>query len=514
MADFFEKKDRHIIPNWRSFENTAKLGELNGSKSIKLDSSFKPDISDLLDGWADTQSIGIAGDILGVALVCNQEENETVRSISHFVLQNKNTASKAIIEAANNILKPKKEEIQLNLDISNPESFGDKANLLEIFIKINNLKKRLIESPYNPIFWVEIARYYSILGQDEKAERALKNALFLAPENRYILRSVSRFYVHIGDFDFAHDIVRKSTLTKYDPWLIATEIALATLRDRNSIFTKSGIQIVNSNNFHPFNISELASSIASVELKNASINKSNKMFQQSLISPNDNSLAQAEWASQEERNLIQVNPEKFNLVNSFEASARDFFEQGNWQESIDYSKKWFFDQPFSKLGVLFGNEVASRKLKDNNQAAEVAKLGLLSHPNDPHLLNNIIYALCLQNKTDEASSFFDKVRKEDLNSRNFSGICLTATRGLLYFRKGFHDLGRKYYQEAIKIANEENNTYLSSLAFINYIREEMLIGEDVQEALPTLEKIIKNNEGKDIAEDAKEVVILHKKVNS
>lgn len=511
MAGFFEKKDRHLIPNWRSFENTAKLGELNGSKSIKLDSSFKPDISDLLDGWDDSKSIGIAGDILGVALVCNQEDNQAVRNISKFVLENTENASKAIVEAANNILKPKKEEIQLNLDISNPDDFGDKTNLFEIHIKINNLKKKLINSPYNPIFWVEIARFYSILGQDKRAEKAILNALYLAPENRFILRSISRFYVHLGDFDFAHDIIRKSNLTKFDPWLMATEIALATLRERNSVFTKSGIQLVNSNNFHPFNISELASSVASVELKNASVGKSKKLFQQSLISPNDNSLAQAEWASQEDRSLMNVDPNKFNLVNSFEASAREFFDEGNWQESIDFSKKWFFDQPFSKLGVLFGNEVASRKLKDNNQAVEVAKLGLISHPNDPHLLNNIIYSLCLQNKTDEADLFFQKIKKEDLNSRDFSGICLTATRGLLYFRKGYHDLGRKYYEEAIKIANEEKQTYFSSLAFINYIREEILIGEDAKDALPTLDKIIRSNIGKEIADDAKDVIDLYKK---
>ncbi|RZJ49643.1 MAG: hypothetical protein EOO44_17905 [Flavobacterium sp.] len=513
MADFFEKKDRHLIPNWRSFENTAKLGELNGSKSIKLDSSFKPDISDLLDGWNDSQSIGIAGDILGTALVCNQEENEIVKKISHFVLQNKHTATNAIIDAANTILVPKREEIQLNSDISNPNEFGEKTNLLEIHIKINDFKNKLINSPHNAILWVEIARLYSILGQDRRAEKALINALYLAPENRFILRSISRFYVHIGNFDFAHDIIRKSNLTKLDPWLMATEIALATLRNRNSLFTKKGIQLVNSNNFHPFNISELASSVASVELKNASVLNSKKLFKQSLISPNDNSLAQAEWASQEDRSLMNVDPNKFNLINSFEASARDFFDEGNWQESIHQSKKWFFDQPFSKLGVLFGNEVASRKLRDNNQAFEIAKLGLISHPHDPHLLNNIIYALSLQNKLDEAESYLRKVKKEDLNSREYAGICLTATKGLLYFRKGLYDLGRKYYANAIKIANEEKISYLSSLAYVNYIREEILIGQNVKEMMPTIDKILKSNIGKDIAEDAKEVIELYKKNN-
>lgn len=513
MANFFEKKDRHIIPNWRSFENTSKLGELNGSKNIKLDSSFKPDISDLIDSWNESNCIGIAGDILGVALVCNQENNQTVKDVSEFVLQNKTIASKAIIEVANKILTPKKEEIELSFDITNPNKFNDKSNLFEIYYKINGFKKKLIQSPYNPITWIELARYYSILGQDLKAERAIKNALFLSPENRFVLRSVARFYVHIGDFEVAHDIIRKSKLTKFDPWLMATEISIASLRDRNSIFTKSGIQIVESNNFHPFNISELASSIASVELKNDSINKSRKLFEKSLLHPNDNSLAQAEWASQEEKNLIRINLNEFQIVNSFEAFARENSEQQNWQDSIDFSKKWFFDQPFSKMAVLFGNEIASRKLKDFNQAGEIAKLGLLSHPNDAHLLNNIIYSLCLQNKLDEADKYLKDVKKEDLNSNSFSGICLTATRGLLYFRKGYHDLGRKYYFESMTMAKTENNSYLSSLAFINYVREEILIGnKEMSEAMPDLDKIIKANiKNEDIQNDAKDVIELYKK---
>lgn len=508
MANFFIKKDRNIIPNWRSFENTAKLGELNGSRSIKFDSSFKPDISDLLEDWSESQSIALAGDILGVALVCNQEADVKVQEISNFVLANSKLAPKAVIDAANNILRPRKEEIQLNLDISKPEEFGNKQNLIEIYLKINELKKKLIANPRNSILWIEIARYYSILGRDDKAIKAIKNALYISPENRFILRSSARFFVHTGDFDIAHDIIRKNALTKHDPWLLATEIALATLRDRNSIFTKSGIELVNSKSFHPFNISELASSVATVELKNASINKSKKLFQQSLINPNDNSLAQAEWASQEERNLIHVDPNEFNLINSFEAKAREAFDRENWQDSINLSKDWFFDQPFSKLGILFGNEVASRKLKDEAQAVEIAKLGLLSHPNDAHLLNNIIYGLCIEDKISEAEEFFQQVRREDLLDNSHSAICLAATRGLLYFRKGYYDLGRNFYGEAINMAKEENHVYYSSVAFINYIREEIRIGEDVTLAVPQLERIIKTSDNDDVKTDASSVLEL------
>lgn len=508
MANFFIKKDRNIIPNWRSFENTAKLGELNGSKSIKFDSSFKPDISDLLEDWSEIQTIGLAGDILGTALVCNQEDNHVVKQVSKFVLANQEIAPKAMIEAANNVLKDKKDEIELIVDISKPEDFGHQNNLIEIFIKINDLKKRIINNPSNSILWVEIARYYSIIGNDKKASSAIKNALYLSPENRFILRSAARFFVHVGDFDSAHDIVRKSELVKHDPWLMATEIALATLRNRNSIFTKTGIQLVNSGNFHPFNISELASSTATVELKNDSFQKSKKLFNKSLINPNDNSLAQAEWASQKDGNVVRVNPEEYKLVNSFEAAAREKFDRGSWQDSINSSKDWFFDQPFSKLGLLFGNEVASRKLKDENQAVELAKLGLVSHPNDAHLLNNIVYGLCIQDKTEEAERYLQRVKKDDFQSGD-SAIYLTATKGLLYFRQGLHDLGRQYYLESMEMANENKNLYYRSVAYINYLREEIRIGQDVSEGITHLEKIIKTSENPDVVSDAKDVLILY-----
>ena len=145
------------------------------------------------------------------------------------------------------------------------------------------------------------AVFYTIIGQEEKAKRAIKNALFLAPENRFVLRSMARFFVHLGEegIAFAHDTIKRSQITKHDPWIIATEISLATLRQRSSTLAKSGLQLVESGLFHPFNISELASSLATLELKNGKIKNSKKLFINSLTSPNDNSLAQAEWASQE-----------------------------------------------------------------------------------------------------------------------------------------------------------------------------------------------------------------------
>lgn len=511
MAIFFEKKERHVIPNWRNFENTAQLGELSFSKSIELNTSFKPNIDDLLEDWKYSKSIGVAADLLGVAITCNQQDNPIVREISDFVLSQKNTTP-ALIDAANLIKAKENGNGYSKFEINSNETFLYKENLKVLFQKINFFKKKLIDNPYNPIAWVELSRLYTINGQDTKAEVAMRNALYLAPENRFVLRNMARFFAHIGDFEFAHDNIRKSLLVNYDPWLMATEIALADLRGRGSKFAKMGMQLVHSNSLHPFNISELSSSIATLEMKNSSSKSSKKFFEKSLIFPNDNALAQAEWASQEDLSLLSIGPIKFCARNSFEALARNEAGHKKWNEAIEYSKKWFLDLPFSKSSILFGSNIASVNLKDQKLAVDVARLGLISHPNDPQLLNNIAYSLCLDNQLVEAEKTLNQVKKDEYDYGEINLICLTATRGLLYFRKGEIEKGRKLYLSALEMTKGINDHYYNSLAFVNYVREEILVNEiDLSIFIPKLEEIKKCYDGKDISDMADEVIKSYKK---
>lgn len=480
MAFFFEETNRLVLPNWRSFNNTAKIGELNGSKKLLIEKSFNPDISDIIDGWMDSQTIGMAGDLLGVAIICNKEEDPNVINAARFVKSNPEISSRELINTANIILNKDLIKEKTILDSNSLESFQERANLFFVFEKISELKKRLRINPKNSISWTEIARYYSIIGQNKQAERSIKNAFQLSPENRFVLRAMARFYTHIGMVDYAHDLIRKLPITKYDPWIMATEISLAMKRGRFSRFIKPAFNIVNSSNYHPFNISELNSSLGTLE-RETSLKKSKKLFNASLIKPNDNSLAQAEWMSHQESNFLRVNPSEFEIENNYEAKARDASEHGKWVDSVDYSKLWFLDMPFSRGAVLFGAEVASNNLSNYDEAVSLYKAGLTSHPNDFQMLNNIVYSLCLNNRVEEAEVYINKFNDKGTSIEH--QICVTATRGLYYFRKGLHDVGREFYFEAIKKASDENKQSLANIAFVNYVREEYLSGSIVSEEL-------------------------------
>ncbi len=507
MAIYFEHKDRNVIPNWRSFENTIKLGELNGSPKLEISSSFKPDISDLLIDWEINKSIGMAADLVGVATICNREEDPTILEITKYIIENSDKASQALINTANTIINKEGINNNIELDFSSIDDFKEKSNFQFIYLKINKLKKRLIEDPHNPINWIELGRLYSILGQDNKAKKAVKNALFLAPSNRYILRTAVRFFAHISDFDFAYDFIRSVDVNKNDPWLLATEVSLATAMGRNSRNIKNAIKIIESDNHHPFNISELASSVATVELRNLNIKKSRQFFKRSLIRPNDNALAQAKWACSKKKNLIHFDSSDFLIPNRFEALAIESYQKGQWDEAINFSLQWFLDLPFSKRPIMFGSEIASKNLKNHDLAVDIAKLGLISHPEDSQIINNIAYSLCILNKINEAEKFLNKVPKDTSKISDVSSICLIATKGLLNIRKGNIEEGRYQYLESMQSAKDKGLEYLYDLALINYYREEKQLNQmDISKLTPKIEKIATKYPELTISDEAKELL--------
>ena len=109
----------------------------------------------------------------------------------------------------------------------------------------------------------------------------------------------------------------KSQRLKHDPWLLAAEISSKALMDKNSNYIKHAKAIIKSQNYSAFNLTEIRSAVATSELLNGKIKNARKLFFDSLTDPNDNSLAQAEWAS---RHIpgFDVNPDEIEIPNNSE----------------------------------------------------------------------------------------------------------------------------------------------------------------------------------------------------
>lgn len=391
-------------------------------------------------------------------------------------------------------------------------------NPIPFYKKISETKQLLRVNPKNAILYVELSRYYSVLGQEENSVQAMKTALHLAPNNRFVLRSAARLFAHYNSdendhLEYIHMVLNKSPMTNLDPWLTAAEISISTIRGFNSSLIKSGIQLINSGNISPFNYTELASSIGTVELLNGSNKKCRTFFDKSLISPNDNTLAQIEWASTKDHRLDIVQ-DKFQVKLNYEALALDHFHNSEYERSLENAAKWFSDQPFSKRPIMFGSNLASTILKDQEKSIAFLKAGLTSHPYDPQLINNLAYSLALNNKPQEAFEEIKKI-KSDAKIDTSTQICLSATKGLAYFRLGDPDIGRQFYLKAIEQTKTINNRSLNWLAILNYAREEILQKSEFADSLiDSVSKIPQNIDDVVISTLRNDLIELYKSKKS
>jgi len=505
MATIIEKKERHLIPNWRDFSTTIMLGELD---SPFINPIVKPNLSidDYIADFRENEAIPFAADLISASIVNGFIDDEDVKKAARFILSKQNQAtqsqsdlSKKILSSNENSIEP---SINNNIAIKELENHlsEQKFEIQKHRLKIQQLKKYVIDFQYDPIAWVELSRYYTILGQKKQAIESMKISVQLAPENRFVLRSAVRLFFHYDEFDLAHDILRKKNVTNFDPWLMSAEIAVASRREKNSRFIKRGIELINSKNLSPFSITELASSIGTIELLSGNRKKSKKMFSKSLLAPNDNSLAQIEWILENkdkfliDRNQINIQP-KYN----FEAESYSSFYNKKLEDALNNTYKWFLDMPFSRQPVLIGSNIADI-LDKRNLSIEFLELGLAVHLNDAQMLNNIAYYLALENKTKDALSYLEKARTQGTDKTETTKICIIATQGLISFRENKYEKGRKEYLEAIEETRLKKNESLNHIAILNYAREEILAKTDkVESIMQDVNKISESDDTNNIS---------------
>jgi tetratricopeptide (TPR) repeat protein len=483
MANIFEQKPRHVVPNFRRFSDTAELGEL-GLARREQGNALPFDLGDLVRAWEAERSLGLAGDVLSAAIVAGMTKVDAAREAAEFILEQEGVVSSVQQELARGVL---------GANESITSGHGGELPHLSAFLdahdgmyeRIQRTRRRTIRFPGDPIPFVELARLYSILGLAEKAKKNIRIALAIAPDNRFVLRCAARLFAHYGDIERAHDLLWRNLRTLEDPWLCSAELALASLLGRHGGMIKRGRALIASKKFSPFSLAELSSGLATIELREGNRRRSRDLFRLALVDPNDNALAQVEWAFSRDR-LFDLDLEAFDVKRNFEALALEAFRQQEWARVIEQAEAWFMDMPFARRPVMMGSHVASVVLDDYKKAQLFARAGLVAHPGNAQLLNNYAYALALDGKADDALAVLDGVslsEADELSTR----VCLTATRGLAHFRKGEVEQGRRLYEAAIDAASKIPNVNYRHLALVNYAREEILSGQAVSDVV--IEKV-------------------------
>jgi tetratricopeptide (TPR) repeat protein len=495
---FLQELDRRVLPRWRDFKTTLSLGELSSVKSrdeISLDDQNA--LARLIKDWQENPTIWHAGDFLSSAFVVGDVTD--LKEAASFILENREFAPHPLIELSERIVSPQMGE---PIEVAMP--LGDE----DISQSIHRIRKRLSEEPRNAIQWVELARLYSILGDRDRALRAMSVGAALGPDHRFIVRSAARLFIHAHERSKALRVIRNASGARRDPWLLAAEIAVASASKSPSLLAKEGRARNDDDGLSLFERNELSSALATLELENGKNRRARQLFRQALESPNENSVAQVEWANRKIGGLPIEDPSLFDLPRSFEANAQLSLVKGNWRAAINQGTNWLLDQQFSKHPAIFTSYVSSL-IEDYSRSIGILRASLKANPNEPQLVNNLAFALASNNQLVEA---VEALRGADyVNVTGGPGVTLVATHGLVLFRTGNPDKGRELYRLAIERAAKIGLQKYTLMAALYLAREELLAKTPVAQisAEQALTNALKS-EDKDVGLVADQVLRLLK----
>lgn len=452
-----ESKPRNVVPRWRSSTMTLSTNEANfGAAKRKADYSAELTQSD--SEFTLTPTVPIASELMFLANEAG--DADLTQKAANFILGKRDSiGSVSLIEFARKVSGTDAVKA-----VPTPKT--GKAFLKEA--------RQLLSLEYrNPVLLVDVARELTSLGHHQSALRYVRAAVAMAPGSRFVVRSSARYFLHIGEYDQAHDILRRSPNIKTDPWIQASELAVATVREKPSMLSKQMFRsLLEAKHIGP-DRAELASAVATMELKSGSNKNAKQLFNKALASPNDNSLAQAEWAA--ERLKLVVDDRALQTPFSFEANSNHAYRRMEVGEAILHAQYWALDEPFASrpfdsLSYLYSLE------DDFVNALKSAEKAIRVEDNEKLILHlNRLFSKIQLGQIDE--SYAELLRLSKHSDAKTHAVHLLADYGALAYATGDIVQGRLFYEHAIELARKRHDAHSEGQALAFYARAAIAHGD-------------------------------------
>jgi Flp pilus assembly protein TadD len=434
-----EKQPRDVIPRWRPFEIASHSdGELSSARV-----SANPEVTEadeaaferVLEAFETDQSIWQAGDLIVMAKTLGHDD--VALRVAAFVEKHRQVATPTLTHIADDLLNPVRDR-----------------NEGTARTRIHRLRARIAAFPQNAIAWSDLALNYTLEGQFDQAQRAMRAAIQVAPNNRFILRSAARFYIHQNDLERAHTLLARADATPNDPWLLAAEIATARSAGTTSRFMRRAHDFLEGHTFQERHLSELASAVGTTEGDSPTARRLaiRRLISKSLVDPTENSVAQAQWhatntgfapafdKNSESRGMLQA-----HLV--YEGQAWQAYIEGDFDTALLQARRWLDDQPFSSRPAILASQIALLPGMDARLALMIGERAVTPNPHDTVLWNNVAYARAMLGDIDGANDAIRKIRLRDLDPSE--RLYVGATKGAIAFRSGRPSEGRDLYIAAM-----------------------------------------------------------------
>lgn len=313
---------------------------------------------------------------------------------------------------------------------------------------IRAVRALLKSAPDNALALLDYAQFQAAVGRLERAERAIRTALALRPNNRLVLRTAARFFVHAGKADLGHALIRRHARTASDPWLMASEIALADVAKTQSQFLGKGKRFLFEHKKIPASqITELAGAVSMAELYSGNLKQARETQRQALLAPNDNVIAQAV----ELRDQLGLQLDGMTIERAIAASSEARVLQAWIDAAPDdvavHAHEWHALEPFSSRPVQMLSTLCAYQ-GDHEVAMRWIRAGLLADPVDQGLLINLAYVLVLRKDYFAAIEVLRRLRAMKLSGLEPFAL---ATEGLMAYQQGAYVAGDLCYGAAVAL---------------------------------------------------------------
>lgn len=449
---------RRLIPRWRKVSVTLSLPE-GQAKSVHepVETPYDPEPLDrAIEEWRQDPTAGHLGDVLSFSV--NAAAMDKVMAVANSALHSgahTTAAQDRLIKALNN---QKVENVE-------PEN-GDAVCNPHLRAQVKHVRELLRISPKTPLALLDLAQLQLAVGNQKRAERSILTALSLSPNNRIVVRTAARFFVHRGEPDRAHRMVARHERTKIDPWLMASEIALSQAAGVPPRYAKVAAKVAREKRQKYTNVTELAGAVAGLEMLEGNWKRAREYFRVALLSPNDNVIAQA-VTDQRELQLDLTTPEKEQATRRA-AEARMIIcwraldTDGAEREAI----LWHNEEPFSSRPLQFLSALYAVK-GEYHKVVRFARRGLIIHPKDALLTANMSYGLANIGQLDEAERAASRAR---IGSNSVLDSQVLATRGLVEMKKGNFTLADALYLAAIQEFETNKHPDMVGICYAYYLR--------------------------------------------
>lgn len=477
---------RHTIPRWLSIPNSVHAGEFDSflpkgrdaplaSVATSAHQFLDREFERLKTAWQKHQDWHDAEELISLALVANAWRDPIVLEAANALIAS-DVSNEAVKQFARRFVSGTSQRRATPLPVSEAE----------LRLEISKRRRMLRLNPRDALRLAETALLYANLGQLSPSAALLERALLMAPDNRYILRSAARFYVHANQPDRAVAVLMSSKRTAEDPWLNSALLATEAASGTSPRGWKRAKALLTDSRFGDRDISELAAQMGTMEISGGSRKQALRLLRTSAVSPTENAVAQIAWLGAHSR-AFKTEDIVRDLSLSHEASARSAYHDGNWSDALAESEAWHQLERFSARPAIFGSFVASIASKSLERGIMLVQSALIANPGNPALLNNLAVLHAYDGNLPSAIAALEAANSDATDV----SASMTATRGLIAFRSGDYAAGVDHYGAAIDMAIKAKSRDEALRAYCFLAREVCRVSPDLTpEFTENIDKLI------------------------